>query len=315
MRTITLNPEFGCELVLGIPYAYWLHKNNQLEKVITSKGMKPFYYFCDNVEEKFEFRNVDNAAAGLNELPNKWIHHNSGILNKKPGVELTEAERVFINGQLDYTEWIVPPYKEHYSNLEYTLDRPFVVVSNKLTMDHQHEPLAYFDIPTLYEIFNYFNDKNYDVVYKRPKAEFPIDINEATTIQKKYNITADVVDIGEIDDFELVNYYDNVHLMSSFYESNDPGHINEVQLKLFSNAEGFVSISGGNAMLCSCFGKPNVIYITTSGELREGYFDEHSYYRKLSGAEVYPVRDPEKEIMERGHNDYTELLKTVKDVL
>ena len=85
MRTITLNPEFGCELVLGIPYAYWLHKNNQLDKVVTSKGMKPFYYFCDDVEEKFEFRNVDNATAGLNELPNKWIHHNSGVLNKKSG--------------------------------------------------------------------------------------------------------------------------------------------------------------------------------------------------------------------------------------
>ena len=84
---------------------------------------------------------------------------------------------------------------------------------------------------------------------------------------------------------------------------------------MYIYAEGFISISGGNAMLCSCFGKPNVIYITTSGELREGYFDEHSYYRKLSGAEVYPVRDPEKEIIERGHNDYTKLLKTIKDVL
>ena len=109
----------------------------------------------------------------------------------------------------------------------------------------------------------------------------------------------------------LVETYYNCAFKVSHYLDD----INEVQLKLFSNAEGFVSISGGNAMLCSCFGKPNVIYITTSGELREGYFDEHSYYRKLSGAEVYPVRDPEKEIMERGHNDYTELLKTVKDVL
>ena len=62
---VDCNPEFGCELVLGIPYAYWLHKNNQLEKVITSKGMKPFYYFCDNVEEKFEFRTISAIKISI----------------------------------------------------------------------------------------------------------------------------------------------------------------------------------------------------------------------------------------------------------
>ena len=46
---IDVNPEFGYEIGCSIPYAYWLHKNNQLEKVITSKGMKTFYYFCDDV--------------------------------------------------------------------------------------------------------------------------------------------------------------------------------------------------------------------------------------------------------------------------
>ena len=39
-------PEFGLELTLVIPYAYWLHQKGELEKVITTKGMKPFYYFC-----------------------------------------------------------------------------------------------------------------------------------------------------------------------------------------------------------------------------------------------------------------------------
>ena len=56
MRTLKINSEFAHELILAIPYAYWLHQNNQLEKIITSRGMKPFYYFCDNIEEKFETR-------------------------------------------------------------------------------------------------------------------------------------------------------------------------------------------------------------------------------------------------------------------
>ena len=46
-RVIDLNPEFGYEIACGIPYAYWLHQRGELDKVVTSKGMKPFYYFCD----------------------------------------------------------------------------------------------------------------------------------------------------------------------------------------------------------------------------------------------------------------------------
>ena len=76
MTTIDINPEFGIELALGLPYAYWLHENNQLEKVVVSRGMKPFYYFCDNVEEKYNFRTIDNSEAGLDSLPNPWIYGN-----------------------------------------------------------------------------------------------------------------------------------------------------------------------------------------------------------------------------------------------
>ena len=53
------------------------NQNNQLEKVITSKGMKPFYYFCDNVEERFGSRTFDMNQNGLNEVPNYWVHHNA----------------------------------------------------------------------------------------------------------------------------------------------------------------------------------------------------------------------------------------------
>ena len=51
MITVDVHPEFGIELALALPYAYWLHTQGKLKKVITSKGMKPFYYFTDNVEE------------------------------------------------------------------------------------------------------------------------------------------------------------------------------------------------------------------------------------------------------------------------
>ena len=62
---VDCNPEFGIELALALPYAYWLHEQGKLEKVITSKGMKPFYYFCENVEERYEHRSLDNFKNGV----------------------------------------------------------------------------------------------------------------------------------------------------------------------------------------------------------------------------------------------------------
>ena len=74
---INTNPEFGYELACSIPYAYWLHQQGKLEKVITCKNMKPFYYFCDNVEEKYNVRSIDNRNNGVQNLPNDWVHHNA----------------------------------------------------------------------------------------------------------------------------------------------------------------------------------------------------------------------------------------------
>ena len=71
---INVNPEFGIELVLALPHAYWLHKNNKLGKVTTSVGMKPFYYFTDNVEEAHNQRTIINDQSGLSSLPNDWIY-------------------------------------------------------------------------------------------------------------------------------------------------------------------------------------------------------------------------------------------------
>ena len=92
--TLKINSEFAHELILAIPYAYWLHQNNQLEKIITSRGMKPFYYFCKNVEEKFETRTLDNAAAGLNDLPNIWPHHNALAVYGKEYNTLSLKEQI-----------------------------------------------------------------------------------------------------------------------------------------------------------------------------------------------------------------------------
>ncbi|MAH43888.1 hypothetical protein CL614_09290, partial [archaeon] len=166
--TVDCNPEFGIELALALPYAYWLYENKELEKVITSKGMKPFYYFCNNVEERYDHRTIDNSAAGLNSLPNSWIY------GMKENAELYKDEwehwKSFRDvdrgcGILDYRKWKMPEYKNRFKNDKFVFEKPFIVVSNRYNWEHGNRPVGYFNIKCLYEMFNYLTGKGYLVIY------------------------------------------------------------------------------------------------------------------------------------------------------
>lgn len=308
---IDTNPEFGVELACVIPYAYWLHTEGRLEKVITSKGMKPFYFFCDNVEEKYEQRSIDNRNNGVQNMPNTWNHHNAKALTGKDHSELTADEQYKVNGVLDYSKWKCPDYVSEFQKLNVNIDNKFVVISNRYNIEHGLPPTGYFDIECLYNIFNYFTENGYDVVYKRPRnTEFTIDNNEIQTLQNGIgDIIANVDGVGLMTDFDLCKHYENVHLFDDIVSKYPKLNYNEVQLALFSNATGFVSMGGGNGIFCSLFGKPNITYVTTSGELRPGYFDGDSYYKKLANSKIYPVIDPETEIKKRKYRDYSKIYK------
>ena len=305
---IDIHPEFGYEIACAVPYAYWLHKNDQLEKIVTCKGMKPFYYFCDNVEERYDSRSIDNNTNGIQNFPNSWIHHNAKAQFGTDYNSLSEEDKTKANGWLDYSKWECPPYKEKYNN-ELDLPKNFIVISNRYNLEHGDNPIGYFDFKCLYNMFQYLTQQGYSVIYKRPSnTEFACDMNERIGM----NITGDSTD-GIVSDYQLTKYFDNVYLFDDIIQSIGKNY-NENQLKLFSQASGFISMGGGSSILCSCFGVPVVIYVNTSGDIRPGYFDENSYFRKLSGAEIYPIIDKKQDIIKRGHRDYSELFKTIKRI-
>jgi hypothetical protein len=298
------NPEFASELVCIIPYAYWLHSQGKLEKVITSKDMKSFYYFCDNVEETFDIRTLDNRNSGLEKAPNEWVHHNAFAITGKDYSELTTEEQNDTNGVLDYTEWTPPPYSEYYKADEFNFDKPVIVVNNNYNIEYGKpvsESLRYFDIKTLYDIFNYLTDKGYIVVYKRPdNTEFTLDQNEMMTLQG----------VGVISDYDLCNYYSGMVINLNKMKKKYPQYsYNEFQLKLFSVADGFVTTNGGGGILCSYFKKPVVMYIPHGKELRTNYVtNKDSYLNKLSDSNMHPVLD------EGTVNNYSKVIKKIKTV-
>ena len=308
MKIIKVNCEFASELVCVIPYAYWLHQNNQLEKVITSKGMKPFYYFCDNVEERFEFRHFDINTNGLREVPNDWIHHNVGQAYSN----FSKEEQTEANGVLNYSEWTPPPYKDNYSYTGQFDDmKPYIVVNNNYNIEFGNditESRRYFDIPTLNDIFNYLDDEGYNVIYKRPNnTEFTLDQNEMDTLSQGVTLLAHTT-AGVMSDYEMCDYYPNVYNVNDFDYGDDYSY-NEFQLECFSGASGFISTNGGGGILCAYFGKPVLFYVPHGKELREGYLTkENSYIKKLSDSDIHVVLDKDD------INDYSKLIKKMKEV-
>ena len=312
MKTIKVNSEFASELVCVIPYAYWLHKRGELKKVITSKEMKPFYYFCDDVEERFEIRTFDINTNGLKDVPNVWIHHNSYAVVGKDHSELSIEEQSEVNGVLDYSQWTPPPYADYYQIDEFNHLKPYIVVNSNYNVEYGNDitkSMRYIDIKTLHEIFNYLTDKGYNVIYKRPNnTEFTLDQNEMITLSGRYMLTANVQGTGVISDYDLCNYYDKVINLNLLKEDYTYSY-NELQMKLFSGADGFISTNGGGGFLCSYFRKPIIFYVPHGKELRPGYLTKsNSYVKKLSNADIHVVLD-EGEV-----NDYSKLTKKIKEV-
>ena len=304
-KVIKVNCEFASELVCVIPYAYWLHQNNQLEKVITSKGMKPFYYFCDDVEEKFLYRTFDINTNGLSDVPNDWIHHSAG----QAYGNYNEQQQAEANGVLDYSQWTPPPYKNHFGFWDEFIDlKPYVVISNNYNIEYGNditEMRRYFNLNALSNMFYYLQEAGYNVVYKRPNnTEFAPDQNEIATLQGGHEFQ-EVTQEGKMSDYDLCGYYDNVYNLNDF----DMDDYNEFQMKCFANADGFITTNGGGGILTCYFGKKVLFYVPHGKEIREGYLTkENSYVKKLADSDINVVFDTNKQ------NDYTELISKVKEV-
>jgi len=298
------NAEFGVELALAVPYAYWLHEQGELKTVITSKGMKPFYYFCNDVREEFTHRTIDNAQAGLNDLPNNWIHGDTkaGTVMTKPGV-------------LDYSKWKLPPYKEYYNDKSF--NKPTVFVTNIYNHPNNSDLRHYhhFPLQNLYEIFIALSEKGYDVIYKREKnvnKEITYDQNELnSTLNQQNDILAEVEGYGVMTDFDLVNHFDNVYLFEEKLKNSPLGY-NETQLKILANCDKYISVCGGNSILSSCFGGTTIIYVTQGRELRPNYFSKEGYFHQLSNSNIIPIFDLAEDIKKRGYHDVSNIIKTIK---
>lgn len=260
--TVTCSGEFSVDLVLAVPYAYWLHQRGLLEGTVSAVDSRPMYYFSPHHEERFFTRTVNNQE-GLKGLPNDWIHHNATVSEGRPGI-------------LDFSQWEMPPFKQHYANDIFVFDKPLLVISNKYAWEWGQPPVNFLDCEVLDTLITLLSPK-YHLVYKRPVlGDYPPDQNEIIPTPTPLH------------DYELCRMR-GVTTLRDLQDQHPEMSYNELQFKLFANCDHYISVQGGNSHICALFGRTNINYIVRGKELTPGYFDEGTWYRRMNGCNTIPV--------------------------
>lgn len=227
--------EFGYELQLVIPYAYYLYKNNLLKKTTSCLLTKELYYFSKNHEEKYK-----NRRYNLPNVPNNTIHVK----------------------ELNYDKYLPPPYKSIYANSYFVFEKPLCIIHNKYNKEWNGKPINFINKETLNEIFKLLHNK-YTIIYIRAKCSHIVGDN------------SEIYDLKEYDLCDLYNIIDGNTLYEKTKEKYCINNFNHFQLLIHANCENFISVQGGSAIFASYFGGTNIIYAKEGGELICGSYDGH----------------------------------------
>ncbi len=273
--------EFSNELILYIPYYYYLYCNNLLfdNKIITYKGMKPLYYFInsDNIIEKEEKRRYI--------IP----HKNFLILNDHGHCK-----------NLNKQYWYPPPYKSIYKNNILIFEKPIIVIHNKYNIEWNKAIINFINVDTLRYIFNSLKDK-YQIIYIRP-------IN--TIKDENYSFDYNENSIGnDLQDYKLIDSEFSESVIKMYDLLNKYNYIyNELLLMLYSNCDNYISTQGGASITMAFFYKKMLIlHINGGTELTSGVYNDDGLYHDINN-------EPNKKLVVcRNYDQVKEELKMFLD--
>lgn len=238
--------EFGYELLSVIPYAYYHYTMGSLSKTISGKDTKDWYYFSSNHEEI----DLNRGWGNMDKLsiPNKNVH-----------------------SKFNFSQWRFPDYKNQYQNEGNNIFnfKNLIIISNKYNLEWGRNPINYIHPQTLNLIFEYLTNKGYTIVYNR------------LTPFMKYD---DGVECLDLTDFDLINtIYPNVITIQSLIQ-NTKLKFNEIQLRLYSTCNKFISVQGGTSIISSMFGGENVVLNNMGWENTSGIYKK--VFSKLSNVKL-----------------------------
>ena len=250
-KNIKFQGEFDQELRYVIPFAYWHHLNGTLNKTISCKNTKEFYFFSDHHEEKHEQRIWELGYSNF-EMPN--MTHSASF---------------------SYRKWVQVPFKSQYKNDIYVYEKPILVIANKYNIEWDDAPLNFYSIPLLEWIINNFSSK-YQIIYNRPLNSHIVadnsenlDLNEHQWLKDNYPEVIQLNDLYHRKPAEIQNF-------------------NHLQLMVYANCDFFVSAHGGTAALASYFGGHNIILSKRGIEHDLNEFK--TIFPALSGATIHHAK-------------------------
>ncbi|WP_128547080.1 hypothetical protein [Larkinella soli] len=250
--------EFDQEMRYVIPFAYWHHLNGTLQKTISAKNTKEFYFFSENHEERYDKRIWTESYAHY-DVPN-MTHSNS----------------------YSYRKWAPVPFKAHYKNEVFVFDKPILVIANKYNLEWDQPPINYLGIDDLERIITTFTSK-YQIIYNRPLSTHIVQDN------------SEVYDLNE--HVWLRENHPEVILMSDLFEqykSTVVKNFNHLQLMVYANSNHFISMHGGTAAFASYFGGTNIILSNPNWGMEHHFNEYANLFPKFSGARILHARTREE---------------------
>jgi hypothetical protein len=253
-KVVDYHGEFDQELRYILPFSYWHHVNGTLEKTISCKNTKEFYFFSTNHEEKYTER-VWKAGYDYYDVPN--MTHSTSF---------------------DYSKWLRVPLKKQYKNTLFSYSKPLLVIANKYNIEWDNPPINYLDIETLDQIITSFKG-NYQIIYNRPLAKQIVGDNSET------------LDLNE--HRWLRETHPEVLLMNDLYEKNSSrvNNFNHLQLMVYANCDRFISMHGGTAALASYFEGINTILSDPKGGMEHHFNEYQTIFPQLSGAKILHAKN------------------------
>ena len=246
---IDYDGEFGLEMQLVIPYAYYLHQKNLLGRTTSAQDTRCLYYFAPQHKEKYRTRRwIDPDEPPRRMLPNRTEH----------------------TFHLNTSQWTPPPYRKQFANRRFVWDKEPLVIMNKFCIEWGERSYNFIDVPILEQIIATLKDR-YQLIYCRPRTE---------------DIVADDNAIRSFGDFDLIDrHFPEVLTIQRLHQQNPDLSFNTLQFMVYANCRRFISVQGGTSVLASYFGGSNIIYVVKGDELTHG---DYNHFPLYSGARICP---------------------------
>eukprot|EP01062_Namystynia_karyoxenos_P038706 TRINITY_DN28127_c0_g1_i1.p1 TRINITY_DN28127_c0_g1~~TRINITY_DN28127_c0_g1_i1.p1 ORF type:complete len:411 (+),score=135.29 TRINITY_DN28127_c0_g1_i1:63-1295(+) len=250
--------EFGLELQIVLPYAWHLHQSCFALRSTGVRDTLPFYFFMHRHTE-----NLTVLRQMLREdyscCPIKKIHH-----PRSPGGVRSE--------------WVPPPLKQLYANTFYRFSKPLLVILNKYQSEWGRHPLNYLSIEALGDLVDKLSP-HYHIVYARPDESVMMrDGSRLYDLKEKEGLRRRGVTLIE----DLWEQAQRAWRERMGYLS-----FNLLQLWVLANADRFIAVQGGNAVLAAYMAGPRgkvAVYVRRGHE--QATREVQRWYGLFSGAEV-----------------------------